>query len=108
MDVKKYFDRIGLAMPETVVPDSALLKQLHLAHCCTVPYENLDMIRGIPTSLEEEAPAQECSASTKEELSNKPIRLYVSIRTNQGLMIQQNNLTYRQLLSLVEKLEVLC
>ena len=55
MDVKKYFDRIGLAMPETVVPDSALLKQLHLAHCCTVPYENLDMIRGIPTSLEEEA-----------------------------------------------------
>ena len=32
MDVKKYFDRIGLAMPETVVPDSALLKQLHLAH----------------------------------------------------------------------------
>ena len=54
------------------------------------------------------SPAQECSASTMEELSNKPIRLYVSIRTNQGLMIQQNNLTYRQLLSLVEKLEVLC
>lgn len=59
-------------------------------------------------SLEEEGPAQECSASTTEELSNKPIRLYVSIRTNQGLMIQQNNLTYRQLLLLVEKLEVLC
>ena len=55
MDVKKYFERIGLAMPETIVPDSALLKQLHLAHCCSVPYENLDMIRGIPTSLEEEA-----------------------------------------------------
>lgn len=59
-------------------------------------------------SLEEDEAAQECSSSTMEELSNKPIRLYVSIRTNQGLMIQQNNLTYRQLLSLVEKLEVLC
>lgn len=55
MDVKKYFERIGLELPETIVPDSALLKKLHLAHCCTVPYENLDMIRGIPTSLEEEA-----------------------------------------------------
>ena len=55
MDVKKYFDRIGLAMPDPIVPDSALLKKLHFAHCCAVPYENLDMIRGIPTSLEEEA-----------------------------------------------------
>ena len=59
-------------------------------------------------SLEEDEAAQECSASAMEEVSSKPIRLYVSIRTNQGLMIQQNNLTYRQLLSLVEKLEVLC
>ena len=55
MDVKKYFNRIGLELPETIVPDSALLKKLHLAHCCTVPYENLDVIRGIPTSLEEDA-----------------------------------------------------
>ena len=59
-------------------------------------------------SLEEDEAAQECSASAMEEVSSKPIRLYVSIRTNQGLMIQQNNLTYRQLLLLVEKLEVLC
>lgn len=59
-------------------------------------------------SLEEEESVHDSTASTMEEGSNKPIRLYVSIRTNQGLMIQQNNLTYRQLLSLVEKLEVLC
>ena len=59
-------------------------------------------------SLEEEQPVQESIVSIMEEVSNKPIRLYVSIRTNQGLMIQQNNLTYRQLLPLVEKLEVLC
>ena len=54
MDVKKYFERIGLELPETVVPDSALLRKLHFAHCCTVPYENYDMMRGIPTSLEED------------------------------------------------------
>ena len=54
MDVKKYFERIGLEMPETIVPDSELLRKLHFAHCTTVPYENLDMIRGISASFEEE------------------------------------------------------
>lgn len=54
MDVKKYFDRIGLAVPDPIVPNSELLRKLHFAHCTTVPYENLDMIRGIPTSLTEE------------------------------------------------------
>lgn len=55
MDVKKYFDRIGLEMPEDLTPDSELLRKLHLAHCTAVPYENLDMIRGVPTSLEADA-----------------------------------------------------
>lgn len=55
MDVKAYFHRIGLELPEDLTPNSALLRRLHLAHCTTVPYENLDMIRGIPTSLEEDA-----------------------------------------------------
>ena len=55
MDVKRYFDRLGLELPETIVPDSELLRKIHLAHCCRVPYENVDMIRGIPTSLHEDA-----------------------------------------------------
>lgn len=55
MDVKKYFARIGLELPDPIVPDSELLRRLHFAHCTTVPYENLDMLRGIPTSLEEDA-----------------------------------------------------
>ena len=50
--VKAYFKRIGLEMPETIVPDSSLLKKLQFAHCTTVPYENLDIIRGIPLSLD--------------------------------------------------------
>ena len=52
--VEKYFRRIGLEMPETVVPDGELLKKLHFAHCTTVPYENLDIIRGIPLRLDDE------------------------------------------------------
>jgi N-hydroxyarylamine O-acetyltransferase len=54
MDVKKYFERIGLELPDPVVPNSELLRKIHFAHCTTVPYENLDMVRGIPASLEEE------------------------------------------------------
>jgi len=54
MDVKKYLQRIGLELPDPIIPDSELLRKLHFAHCTTVPYENLDMIRGIPTSLKEE------------------------------------------------------
>ena len=53
--VKKYFERIGLELPEQIVPDSALLKKLQFAHCTTVPYENLDILRQIPLSLEPEA-----------------------------------------------------
>lgn len=55
MDINAYFHRIGLELPDELTPDSQLLRRLHLAHCTTVPYENLDMLRGIPTSLEEEA-----------------------------------------------------
>lgn len=52
--VEKYFKRIGLEMPKTIVPDGELLKKLHFAHCTTVPYENLDIIRGIPLRLDDE------------------------------------------------------
>ena len=51
--VEKYFRRIGLEMPETIAPDGELLKKLHFAHCTTVPYENLDIIRNIPLRLDD-------------------------------------------------------
>ncbi len=50
--VKKYLNRIGLEMPEEIRPTAELLKSLHYAHCTTVPYENLDIIRHIPLSLD--------------------------------------------------------
>ena len=52
--VKAYFDRIGLTLPEHIVCDGALLKKIQYAHCTTIPYENLDIIRNIPLSLEED------------------------------------------------------
>jgi len=55
MNVKAYFDRIGLPMPDDLTPTSELLRKLQFAHCTAVPYENLDMMRGIPTSLEVDA-----------------------------------------------------
>lgn len=54
--VSHYFRRIGLEFPEQpeqLLPDSALLAKLHFAHCTTVPYENLDILRQIPLSLDE-------------------------------------------------------
>lgn len=50
--VSQYLARIGLDLPEPVVPDAALLQKLQYAHCTTVPYENLDILRGHPLSLE--------------------------------------------------------
>ena len=59
-------------------------------------------------SLSDGQPSGLSSSSPRDEQEDATVRLFVTIRTSQGLSIQQNNLTYRQLLSLVEKLEVLC
>lgn len=50
--VSAYFKRIGLEMPDEITADGELLAKLHYAHCTTVPYENLDIIRHIPLSLD--------------------------------------------------------
>ena len=59
-------------------------------------------------SLSEGQPSNLSSSSPRKDQEDSSVRLHVTIRTNQGLSIQQNNLTYRQLVSLVEKLEGLC
>ena len=50
--VAKYFERIGLDYKEPYEPNLEHLKELHLAHSLTVPYENLDLLRGKLLSLE--------------------------------------------------------
>lgn len=47
-----YFDRLGLTLPDQIIPNSELLAQLQYAHCTHIPYENLDLLRGVPLSLE--------------------------------------------------------
>lgn len=52
INIEAYFERIGLEPHMREKPDSKFLRNLQFAHCTTVPYENLDIIRGTPTSLE--------------------------------------------------------
>ena len=42
--VKQYFERIGLAMPETIIPDAGLLKKLAFHNLISIPYENLQFL----------------------------------------------------------------
>ena len=60
------------------------------------------------SSLSDGQPSDLTSSSPIEGRDDLPVRLSVTIRTSRGLSLQQHNLTYRQLLSLVEKLEGLC
>lgn len=68
----------------------------------------VDTDPSVDQSLSDGQPSELSSSSPRDGQEEVTVRLFVTIRTSQGLSIQQNNLTYRQLLSLVEKLEVLC
>ena len=50
--IERYFERIGLKYEEPFFPDLDNLKKIQLAHNLTVPYENLDLLRGKLLSLE--------------------------------------------------------
>ena len=52
MDIKKYFLRIGLSKDTEPELTYEFLKKLQLHHVTAVPYENLDIIDGIPLSLD--------------------------------------------------------
>ncbi len=53
----EYFDRIRLSYSDyqNRPCDRRLLDELHRAHQFTIPFENLDMVHGIPVSLEPSA-----------------------------------------------------
>lgn len=52
--LERYFERIGLKYEEPYEPNLEHLYQLHQAHNFTIPYENLDILRGKPLSLKDE------------------------------------------------------
>ncbi|HLA16017.1 MAG TPA: arylamine N-acetyltransferase [Candidatus Limnocylindrales bacterium] len=49
MDVDAYLTRIGLARP--AAPTAQALADLQVAHLLTVPFENLDIVAGVPITL---------------------------------------------------------
>ena len=49
--LEKYFKRIGLEYKEPFSADLENLKLLQYAHLMTIPYENLDILKGKPLSL---------------------------------------------------------
>lgn len=51
--IDAYLERIGLPAPAS--PDLAYLKQLQWAHMQAIPFENLDIMIGIPVRLNREA-----------------------------------------------------
>jgi len=53
MDVDAYLARIGLSPPGT--PTAEALADLQVAHLLTVPFENLDIVAGVPIALEVDA-----------------------------------------------------
>lgn len=53
MDIKAYLDRIG--MDGAPALSYAFLKELQQKHITSVPYENLDILNGLPLSLDAES-----------------------------------------------------
>lgn len=50
MDSEQYFNHIGIKKPTIISVDS--LKEIHKHHLFTIPFENLDIINGIPLSMD--------------------------------------------------------
>lgn len=53
--IRQAFCRVGLSAPDTIAPDRETLFSLQHAFLLTVPYENLDIVSGIPLDLSESA-----------------------------------------------------
>jgi N-hydroxyarylamine O-acetyltransferase len=56
-ELRAYLERIGLARVAATqggppIPDVATLRALHRAHVTSIPFENLDPLRGVPASVE--------------------------------------------------------
>ena len=54
MNVEKYLERIGLSPKIDKTPTFDLLRKLQLSHIYSVPYENIDLVKGVPLALDED------------------------------------------------------
>src|SRR6185437_5061289 len=53
MDLRSYLNRIQYDGP--LVPTVAVLRDIQLAHACSIPFENLDVLLGRGISIDDEA-----------------------------------------------------
>ena len=66
-------------------------------------------IDGIPVANKEENPkAGNESQPVSKSSSDNPVRIWIDIRISNGLHLSQKNLSYQDLVLMVEKLEGLC
>lgn len=65
-------------------------------------------VEGAPEPAADNKDADKTVAATTENSERPQSRIMIDIRSTNGLHLQQRNLSYQQLLSMVEKLEGLC
>lgn len=51
-DLGAYFSRIGIADGAGLRPTLDTLRRIQMAHACSIPFENLDVLLGLPMGLE--------------------------------------------------------
>lgn len=65
-------------------------------------------VEGQPETVSRQEVSSSPVPERKENAESYPVRMMIDIRMTNGIRIQQRNLTYRNLKSLIEKLEGLC
>ena len=65
-------------------------------------------IDGVPESKTEEKKQSDQSQTGSGIITDHPVRIWIDIRMSNGLRLSQKNLSYQDLIRMVEKLEGLC
>lgn len=66
------------------------------------------LIDGVPESKTEEKKQSDQSQTGSSIITDHPVRIWIDIRMSNGLRLSQKNLSYQDLIRMVEKLEGLC
>lgn len=64
-------------------------------------------VDGAPAEENEES-SMPVSLPSSSDTSDKPVRIWVEVRMSTGLHLSQKNLSYRELVRMIKKLEGLC
>ena len=65
-------------------------------------------IDGVPVINHEEEATGDGSKPASKSNNENPVRIWIDIRINNGLHLSQKNLSYQDLVRMIEKLEGLC